>query len=50
MNAFRGKGALALGGSLILVYLLVKNPSGLKAGITSASAGTVGVVKAFQGR
>lgn len=46
----RNAGPLALGASLIALYLLVKNPGGVSTLITKGPEGVSGVVKAFQGR
>lgn len=46
----KNAGPLALGASLIALYLLVKNPSGVGTLITKGPTGVEGVVKAFQGR
>ena len=44
------RGPLALSAGLIALYLLVKNPSGVKTFLTEGPKGAEGVVKAFQGR
>lgn len=44
------KGPLWYGAGLIALYLVVKNPSGLKTALTTGPAGAAQVVKAFQGR
>jgi hypothetical protein len=44
------RGPLALGAGLIGLYLLVKNPSGVKTFLTEGPKGATGVIKAFQGR
>lgn len=46
----KNAGPLALGGSLIALYLLVKNPSGVGTLLTKGPSGAATVVKAFQGR
>jgi hypothetical protein len=43
-------GPIALSATLIALYLLVKNPSGVGTLITKGPQGAVGVIKAFQGR
>lgn len=45
-----GRKALVWGGGLIALYLALKNFTGASKDATAASNGTVGIVKAFQGR
>jgi hypothetical protein len=44
------RGVLATSAGLIALYLVVKNPSGLKTILTTGPTGAAGVIKAFQGR
>lgn len=46
----RNRGFLTLSAGLIALYLVVKNPSGVKTLITEGPKGGEGLVKAFQGR
>lgn len=46
----RNAGFLAMGATLIALYLLVKNPSGVSTLITQGPTGASNVIKAFQGR
>jgi hypothetical protein len=46
----KNAGVLALSASLIALYLLVKNPSGVSTLITQGPTGASNVIKAFQGR
>lgn len=46
----KNRGAIALSAGLIALYLVVKNPSGVKTFITEGPKGAEGVIKAFQGR
>jgi hypothetical protein len=46
----KNAGPLALGASLIALYLLVKNPGGVSTLITQGPTGAANVIKAFQGR
>lgn len=44
------RGVLGYSAALIALYLIVRNPSGIKTVLTQGPAGAAGVVKAFQGR
>lgn len=46
----KNAGPLALSASLIALYLLVKNPTGVGTLITKGPTGASTVIKAFQGR
>jgi hypothetical protein len=46
----KNKSVLYYGAGLIALYLVVKNPSGIKTVLTTGPTGAAGVVKAFQGR